>query len=188
MAAYYNGGRTMPYSNTDECFDDGRTMSYSNTNDDCYDAGKHGHGHGHGNGRTNMYSNTTDEECFDGGRHGHGHGGGRTMSYSNTTEEECYGSGEQGQGYYKREEKQHKNRERVGEAGALATGAFAMYEGYEAKKDPAHARKHQIEAGVAGTAALGAGGYAYHEHREQKQAGYGGQQEYRTPVHNSYCN
>ncbi|RIQ89812.1 hypothetical protein D2E30_24020 [Mycobacteroides abscessus] len=144
-----------------------------------------------------MYSNTVDEECFDSGRHGlghgHGHGyghnDGRAMSYSTTTEE-CFGGGEQGQGYYKKEVKQHKNRERVGEVGAIAAGAFALYEGYEAKKDPAHARKHQIEAGVAGAAALGAGGYAYHEHREQKQAaaGYGGQQECRMPVHNSYCN
>uniref|UniRef100_A0A453GTE9 Uncharacterized protein n=1 Tax=Aegilops tauschii subsp. strangulata TaxID=200361 RepID=A0A453GTE9_AEGTS len=51
MAGYYNGGRTMSYSNNDECFDGGRTM----------------------------YSNTTDVECFeDSGRHGHG-GGGRTM-------------------------------------------------------------------------------------------------------------
>ena len=67
-------------------------------------------------------------------------------------------------------------------------GVCVQYEGYEVKKDPAHARKHQIEAGVAGAAALGAGGYAYHEHREQKQAAYGGQQEYRMPVHNGYCN
>ncbi|VAH69788.1 unnamed protein product [Triticum turgidum subsp. durum] len=157
MAAYYNGGRTMPYSNTDECFDGGRTM-YSNNTDDCYDAGKHGHGHGqgHGHGGANMYANTTDvecfqdsgrhgyggggrtmysntvdEECFDSGRHGHGHGhgyghnDGRAMSYSTTTEE-CFGGGEQGQGYYKKEVKQHKNRERVGEVGALAAGAFAL--------------------------------------------------------------
>lgn len=65
---------------------------------------------------------------------------------------------------------------------------MVQYEGYEAKKDPAHARKHQIEAGLAGAAAVGAGGYAYHEHREQKQPGYGGKQEYRMPVHNSYSN
>ena len=164
---------------------------YANTTDvECFqDSGRHGYG---GGGRT-MYSNTVDEECFDSGRHGHGHGhgyghnDGRAMSYSTTTEE-CFGGGEQGQGYYKKEVKQHKNRERVGEVGALAAGAFALYEGYEVKKDPAHARKHQIEAGVAGAAALGAGGYAYHEHREQKQAAYGGQQEYRMPVHNGYCN
>uniref|UniRef100_A0A453GTA8 Abscisic stress ripening n=1 Tax=Aegilops tauschii subsp. strangulata TaxID=200361 RepID=A0A453GTA8_AEGTS len=102
--------------------------------------------------------------------------------------EECFGGGEHGQGYYKKEVQQHKNRERVGEAGALAAGAFSLYEGYEAKKDPAHARKHQIEAGLAGVAAAGAGGYAYHEHREQKQPSYGGKQVYRMPVHNSYCN
>jgi hypothetical protein len=111
------------------------------------------------------------------------------MSYSNTTEEECYGGGGQQQGYYKKEEKTHKNRERMGEVGALATGAFAIYEGYEAKKDPAHAQRHQIEAGVAGAAALGAGGYAFHEHREQKPASYGGgHQEHRVPAYNQYCN
>uniref|UniRef100_A0ACD5XII7 Uncharacterized protein n=1 Tax=Avena sativa TaxID=4498 RepID=A0ACD5XII7_AVESA len=224
MAAYYNGGRTMSYSN-DGCYDGGRTM-YSNTTEECYDAPKHGHGHGHehghghGHGMTNMYSNTTtdecydagkhghrgmnmytnttDVECFEGGRHGHGHGhghdGGRAMSYSTSTEEECYGGaqGQMQQGYYKKEEKTHQNRERMGEVGALATGAFALYEGYEAKKDPAHAQKHKIEAGLAGAAALGAGGYAYHEHREQKQASYGAggahRQEYRMPVQNHYCN
>lgn len=64
-----------------------------------------------------------------------------------------------------------------------------QYEGYEAKKDPAHARRHEIEAGVAGAAALGAGGYAYHEHREQLS--YGGaarEQQHRVPSYNQYCN
>jgi hypothetical protein len=97
------------------------TNMYSNTTtDECYDGGRNGRG------GMNMYTNTTDVECFEGGRHGHGHGhgGGQTM-YSNTTEEQCYG--EQGQqGYYKKEEKTHKNRERMGEVGALATGAFAL--------------------------------------------------------------
>ena len=48
--------------------------------------------------------------------HGHGHGGGRTMSYTNASEEGCYGAGQQQmqQGYYKKEEKAHKNRERMG--------------------------------------------------------------------------
>ncbi|XP_044973522.1 uncharacterized protein LOC123441065 [Hordeum vulgare subsp. vulgare] len=222
MAAYYNGGRPMSYSNTEESFDGGRTV-YSTTTKECYDAGKlgqgigYGHGQSHGNGGTNMYSNTSDverfdssmhghgggrtmytttttDECFDSARPGHGYGvhgygqnDGRTMAYTTTTTE-SFGGGEQGQGYYKKEVTQHKNRERIGEAGALAAGGFALYEGYEAKKDPAYAGKHQIEAGLAGAAAVGAAGYTYHQHREQKQPGYGGKQEYRMPVHNSYCN
>mgnify|MGYP002413866080 CR=1 FL=1 len=77
-----------------------------------------------------VYTTTTDE-CFDSVRpgygqgHGYGHNDGRAMSYSTTTEE-CFGGGEQGQGYYKKEVQQHKNRERVGEVGALAAGAFAL--------------------------------------------------------------
>ncbi|XP_048568789.1 uncharacterized protein LOC125549417 [Triticum urartu] len=151
MAAYYNGGRPMPYSNTDEGFDGGRTI-YS-TPTECYDASKHGlgTGHGHGYGGTNMYSNTTDVQCFDSSMHGQGRGGGgrtmysntahglfdlgrpghghihsyghndgRIMSYTTTTTKESFGGGEQGQGYYKKEVKQHKNRELVGEVGAFA--------------------------------------------------------------------
>ena len=161
MAAYYNGGRPMSYSNTDECFDGGRTM-YSNTTEECYDDGKLGHGTGyghaqsHGNGGTNMYSNTTDVERFDSSMHGHGGGGGGRTMYTPTTTDECFdsvrpghgyghgygqndgramsyttttesfGGGDQGQGYYKKEVTQHKNMERVGEAGALAAGAFAL--------------------------------------------------------------
>lgn len=38
----------------------------------------------------------------------------------------------------------HRN-EQIGGVGALAAGAFAMYEGYEAKKDPTHAKQHMLE-------------------------------------------
>nr|CDM85968.1 unnamed protein product [Triticum aestivum] len=201
----FDGGKTVYSTTTEECYDAGKLGHGTG----------YGHGQSHGNGGTNMYSNntgvdssimyghggggggrtvytTTTDECFDSVRpgygqgHGYGHNDGGAMPYTTTTTE-SFGGGEQGQGYYK-EVTQHKNRERVGEAAALAAGGFALYEGYEAKKDPAHARKHQIEAGLAGAAAVGAGGYAYHEHREQKQPGYGGKQEYRMPVHNSYCN
>ena len=35
--------------------------------------------------------------------------------------------------------------ERIGEVGALAAGAFAVYEGYQAIKDPANAKQHILE-------------------------------------------
>ena len=47
-------------------------------------------------------------------------------------------------------------------------------------------RRGKIEAGVATAAALGAGGYAYHEHHEQKEARYEGK-DHRVP-HGYYCN
>lgn len=68
-----------------------------------------------------------------------------------------------------------------------------QYEGHQAKKDPANAQRHRIEQGVAAVAAVGADGYAYHEHREQKQASYGAkEQQYgyaRMPQQQGYyCN
>jgi hypothetical protein len=72
--------------------------------------------------------------------------------------------------------------------------ALLQYEGHRAKKDPEHAQRHKVEAGVAAAAALGAGGYAYHEHREQKEARYGYEggkavQEHDNRVpHGYYCN
>ena len=38
-----------------------------------------------------------------------------------------------------------QRNERIGEVGALAAGAFAVYEGYQAKKDPANAKQHMLE-------------------------------------------
>ena len=35
--------------------------------------------------------------------------------------------------------------ERIGEVEALAARAFAMYEGYQAKMDPANAQQHMLE-------------------------------------------
>lgn len=58
----------------------------------------------------------------------------------------------------------------MGEMGAAAAGAFAAYEMHEAKVDPTHARRHKLEAEVAGATALGSAGYAYHEHREKKKS------------------
>ncbi|GLJ45132.1 hypothetical protein SUGI_0950060 [Cryptomeria japonica] len=55
------------------------------------------------------------------------------------------------------EAKKHKHREHMAEMGALATGAFALYEGHEAKVDPQHAGRHKMEAEIAGAAAVGAG-------------------------------
>lgn len=44
-----------------------------------------------------------------------------------------------------------------------------QYEKHEAKKDPEHAHRHKIEEELAATAAVGAGGYAFHEHHEKKK-------------------
>jgi hypothetical protein len=125
---YYGGGRTM-YSNTDECYDVGRhgnRRMYSHTDeydvdrrrpggyaDDCYDGG-------YGGRQAAVY---TDDEYSRGG----GYGGRQTAVY--TDDEYSRGGGyggEQQQQYYKKEEKQHKHRERLGEVGALAGGAFAL--------------------------------------------------------------
>ncbi|CAO2181646.1 unnamed protein product [Urochloa humidicola] len=170
MADYYHGGSRTMYSNTDDCYDVGRhggRRTYSHT-DDCYDDVDRR--------RPGAYA----DDCYNGA------GGYRQAAvYSDEYSRGSYGGGEQE--YFKREEKEHKQKERLGEFGALAGGAFALYEGHRAKKDPEHAQRHKIEAGVATAAALGAGGYAYHEHREQKEAHYEGKQEHRVP-HGYYCN
>lgn len=167
MADYYHGGRAM-YSNTDEC----------------YDAGRHG-GSVRAYSRTDEYYDNVDDRMRRPayGADDCGYGGRQTAVYADE-----YSRGGRYEGYgveqehFKREEKEHKHKERLGEVGALAGGAFALYEGHRAKKDPANAQRHKIEAGVATAAALGAGGYAYHEHREQKEAHYESrQQEHRVP-------
>eukprot|EP00250_Pteridium_aquilinum_P023091 c26185_g1_i1 orf=140-769(-) len=66
--------------------------------------------------------------------------------------------------------RRHGMNERIGEIGAAAAGAFALYELHEAKVDPAHARRHKTEAQVAGAIALGSASYAYHEHKEKKKS------------------
>ncbi|QHN79179.1 Abscisic stress-ripening protein [Arachis hypogaea] len=71
---------------------------------------------------------------------------------------------------YKKEEKHHKKLEHLGEFGAAAAGAYALYEKHEAKKDPEHAHRHKIEEEVAAAAAVGSGGFAFHEHHEKKEA------------------
>ncbi|KAH7315666.1 hypothetical protein KP509_21G060300 [Ceratopteris richardii] len=57
--------------------------------------------------------------------------------------------------------------QRLGELGALASTAFAMYEGRKAKVDPEHAQKHQLEAGAGALGAVLSAGYAYNEHRQK---------------------
>ncbi|EPS59139.1 hypothetical protein M569_15671, partial [Genlisea aurea] len=69
---------------------------------------------------------------------------------------------------YEKDRKDHGRKEHLGELGAVAAGAFALYEKHKAKTDPEHERRHRIEEGVAAAAALGAGGYAWHEHHEKK--------------------
>ncbi|XP_066307991.1 abscisic stress-ripening protein 5-like [Miscanthus floridulus] len=175
MAGYYHGGRAM----------------YSNTDDECYDAGRHG-GSMRAHSRTDEYYDNVqddrirrpaayaDDDC--------GYGGRQTAVYTDEYSRGGYGGYGGEQEHFKREEKEHKNKERLGEVGALAGGAFALYEGHRAKQDPANAQRHKIEAGVAAAAALGGGGYAYHEHREQKAAHYETkQQEHRVP-HGYYSN
>ncbi|KAH0460130.1 hypothetical protein IEQ34_010793 [Dendrobium chrysotoxum] len=71
---------------------------------------------------------------------------------------------------YNKEEKRHRQREEVAELGTLASGAFALYENYKAKKDPEHERRHRIEEEIAAVAAVGGAGYALHEHHEKKEA------------------
>ena len=67
------------------------------------------------------------------------------------------------------ETQKHKKEEHLGEVGALAAGAFAMYEAHKSKTDTEHAGRHKIEAEVAGTAAVGAAGFAVYEHFEKKK-------------------
>ncbi len=86
---------------------------------------------------------------------------------------DMYGAGNAQSGEYEKalkEEKHHKNLEHVGEAGALATGGFALYEKREEKKDPENARRHKIEEEVAAAAAVGEGGYAFHEDHDKKES------------------
>ncbi|KAH6782523.1 hypothetical protein C2S51_007816 [Perilla frutescens var. frutescens] len=71
---------------------------------------------------------------------------------------------------YEEEEKHHKKKEHLGEMGAMAAGAFALYEKHEAKKDPENKHRHKIEEEVAAAAAVGAGGFAFHEHHDKKEA------------------
>lgn len=63
-------------------------------------------------------------------------------------------------------EKSQKRNEHLAEFGALASGAFAMYEQHKAKTDPENAQRHRIEETVAGVTALGTGGFAVYEHHQ----------------------
>lgn len=42
-------------------------------------------------------------------------------------------------------------------------------EKHEAKKDPEHAHRHKLEEEIAAVGAVGAGGYAFHEHHDKKE-------------------
>lgn len=112
MADYYHGGRSM-YSSTDECYDAGRHGSrrmYSHT-DECYDDVDRR--------RPGAYA----DDCYNGAG---GYGGGRQAAvYSDEYSRGGYGYGG-GQEHFKREEREHKHKERLGEMGALAGGAFAL--------------------------------------------------------------
>jgi hypothetical protein len=111
MADYYHGGRAM-YSNTDEC----------------YDAGRHG-GSVRAYSRTDEYYDNVDDRMRRPayGADDCGYGGRQTAVYADE-----YSRGGRYEGYgveqehFKREEKEHKHKERLGEVGALAGGAFAL--------------------------------------------------------------
>lgn len=45
-----------------------------------------------------------------------------------------------------------------------------QYEKHEAKKDPENAQRHKIGEEIAAVAAVGAGGFAFHEHHKKKDA------------------
>lgn len=45
-----------------------------------------------------------------------------------------------------------------------------QHERHKAKKDPENADKHKTAQGIAATVALGAGGFAFHEHHKKKEA------------------
>ncbi|CAK9191559.1 unnamed protein product [Sphagnum troendelagicum] len=66
----------------------------------------------------------------------------------------------------------HKREEVVGGLGALAAGAFAVYERHEMEEDPENAARHKLEmevaAGVAVTGA-GVGLYGHHEKEEAEE-------------------
>jgi len=85
-----------------------------------------------------------------------------------------------------KEEKHHKHMEELAEAGALATGGFALvlnseelllactcngvqHEKHEEKKDPENAHRHKLEEELAAAAAVGEGGYGFHEHHDKKE-------------------
>lgn len=63
-------------------------------------------------------------------------------------------------------EKAQKRNEHLAEFGALASGAFALYEQHQTKVDPQNAQRHRIEEAIAGAATLGTGGYAVYEHHQ----------------------
>ncbi|KAI4389726.1 hypothetical protein MLD38_001923 [Melastoma candidum] len=48
---------------------------------------------------------------------------------------------------YSKEEKKHKHREHAGELGAMAAGAYALYEKHKAKKDPGERARTQDQGG-----------------------------------------
>ncbi|KAI5084325.1 hypothetical protein GOP47_0000494 [Adiantum capillus-veneris] len=73
----------------------------------------------------------------------------------------------EGEGYRVHNNNYQRN-ERLGELGAVAAGAFALYEEGKTKTDPMHATKHKHEAEGAALGALGSGGYAYYEHRQKE--------------------
>ncbi|KAJ7536989.1 hypothetical protein O6H91_12G091500 [Diphasiastrum complanatum] len=64
----------------------------------------------------------------------------------------------------------YSRNEHLGEGGALAAGAYALYERHEAKEDPENAGRHTIEEDVGAATAVGAAGYAAYEHHQKEGA------------------
>ncbi|GLT95293.1 hypothetical protein SLE2022_129850 [Rubroshorea leprosula] len=71
---------------------------------------------------------------------------------------------------YKKEAQRHKNLEHLAELGAVAAGIYAVHELHMVEKDPEHAQRHIIKAEAAAAVAVGAEGFALHEHHEWKEA------------------
>ncbi|PKU68971.1 Abscisic stress-ripening protein 1 [Dendrobium catenatum] len=138
----------------------GQKTDYSASGDG-YGGTGGGYSDNQGYGGTGGYTETTDYNAGGGGYSDNtGYGGGYT-AYK--TEETTVAD-------YEKETKEHKKKEHLGEAGALAAGAFALYEKHESKKHPEQGHRHKIEEEVAAAVGVASGGYAFHEHHEKKEA------------------
>lgn len=59
---------------------------------------------------------------------------------------------------FQKVENHEKRMEHLGEVGAVAAGAFALYEKHEVKADPEHARRHKLEEEATAVGVVAGGG------------------------------
>ncbi|XP_021596602.1 uncharacterized protein LOC110603184 isoform X3 [Manihot esculenta] len=85
---------------------------------------------------------------------------------------------------YKEEEKYYKHSENLGRLDVAATGAHALHEKREERKDSESAYSHKIKEEIDAAAAIGAEGFAIHEQYEKK----GGEDviDYKEKEHYKY--